>query len=383
MNIGYITNSPAPYRTQQMNCFQGLEGINLTIYYSDKRGARDWNFDQESKAREVYLKQYYLFKYQDFNFSLNTGLIKIIKENDLIIIGGYEQFSYFVLSILCRIYKKEYILLFDGIQPQKIGAKTNFLKHFIIRTIVKKAKSIFANGTVSKLYFQKNYCYDANKIYNQYLTVDIHKIDHIYQDRQHIRQLMKEKYNISDDKHVLLCVGRLIDLKNVGLIFDAVKLIQNNEQYTIMIVGDGPERLKLEEKAKSYGINVIFTGNIPNPTEVFKYYMVSDLFVFPTTHEAWGLVVNEAMAAGLPVLCSKGAGASMDLIKENENGFTFDYNNPEELSNQLKMMFEDSERLLSYGVKSKEIIKEWTFDNSKASFYRMLLQEGLLGRTRE
>lgn len=378
MNIGYITNSPAPYRTQQINHLCDIEGLNFTIYYIDKTGLRQWEFNQKSKAKEVFLKQLNLFNYQGFNVCINKGLLRIIKENDLIIIGGYEQFSYFVAAQLCKIYRKKYILLFDGIQPQKIGTKTNFIKDCVIKSIVKNAQSIFGNGLVSKLYFSQNYHYDPSHIYNQYLTVDIEQIDKISSDRQDVKKRLKEKYNIKEGQSIIVSVSRLLDWKNTQLLLKSVSLLNHPENVVILIVGDGPERANLEKMAHELNLNVIFTGNIAEPLEVYNYYLLADLFAFPTRHEAWGLVVNEAMAAGLPILCSKGAGASLDLVQDGINGYTFSPDDPIELKEKIQKLISDDKLRVSFGEESKRIIKEWTFESSKKSFENLLVSEGII-----
>lgn len=378
MNIGYITNSPAPYRTQQINCFCEIEGLRFTVYYTDKTGTRNWEFIQKSKAKEVFLKQLNLFKYQGFNVCINTGLSRIVRENDLIIIGGYEQLSYLMVAQLCKIYKKKYILLFDGIQPQKIGAKSNFIKNFVIKTIVKGANSIFGNGLVSKLYFTQNYDYDPKHIYNQYLTVDIELIQKVSVDRNVVKKTLRDKYNIKENQTIIISVSRLLDWKNTELLLKSVSLLQNPENIVIFIVGDGPERANLEKMSGELGLAVVFTGNIPEPLEVYNYYMLADIFVFPTRHEAWGLVVNEAMAVGLPILCSKGAGASLDLVQDGINGYTFSPDNPVELKERIQHLIDNDHLRISFGEESQQIIKQWTFKSSKKSFEDLLISEGFI-----
>jgi len=383
MKIGYITNSPAPYRIQQINKFHDIENVNITLYYTNsKRGSRNWNINHKSIGKEVILSQFYLFRYKDYDFFLNGGLRKIVKDNDLIIIGGYEQFSYFLIAQLCKLYRKKYILLFDGIQPQKIGTKTNFFKDFIIKSIVKGAQSIFGNGLVSKLYFSQNYHYDENHIYNQYLTVDIEQIDKISSCRKDVKKRYKEKYNIKEGQTVIVSVSRLLDWKNTQLLLKSVSLLNRPDSVVVFIVGDGPERANLEKMAHELNLNVVFTGNIAEPLEVYNYYLLADLFVFPTRHEAWGLVVNEAMAAGLPILCSKGAGASLDLVQEGINGYTFSPDDPMALKDKIQHLIDDERLRTAFGTESKRIIREWTFESSKESFENLLVSEGFIKENR-
>lgn len=372
MRIGFLTNSRAPYRIKQINKFCENNNISFNIYYTKKKTDRQWVIEDDCKAEEIYLKGFELFRFSKYDTCINFGIYKAIKNSDLFIIGGYEQPSYLIAAIICKLTRKKYILLFDGIQPQKIGAKGNIVKEFIIKFIVNNTAAIFGNGETSKLYFITNYGYDIKNIYNQYLTVDTEQIDGLYNNRLQIMKKMKEKYNIDNDKKILLYVGRLLKLKNINVIVEAISKLKNKNDFVLFIVGDGPERDNLIKLCKSLNVDVVFTGNIANSSDVYEYYFLADLFIFPTSGEAWGLVINEALAAGLPVLCSKAAGSSFDLVKDGVNGYLFDYNDPYDLSKKIEEIFQDKGRYDSFCSASKEIIKNWTFENSKKSFEIMI-----------
>lgn len=378
MNIGFITNSRAPYRIKQINKLIEIEGIDFTIYYTKKKDDRLWEIAEKCKVKEIFLKGVELFKFSNIDFYINSGICKAVKSNDLIIIGGYEQPSYLLASIFCKILGKKYIIFFDGIQPQKINSKINILKRIIIKYIVCNSFCIFANGKTSKLYFTNNFNYSKERIYNQYLTVDIDEIQNLNTERFSIKNHMMERYKINVSKKIILFVGRLLFWKNVEVLIKAVSLMKDKENYVLVIVGDGPEKENLQRLSDNLSVNTVYTGNISNRTDIIYHYYMSDLFVFPTSGEAWGLVVNEALAAGLPVICSNAAGACLDLVIDGVNGYTFDHKNPEELCNKISLIFAEEEKYKSFCLASKEIIKDWNFDNSKKSFFKMLQDNGLL-----
>lgn len=123
-----------------------------------------------------------------------------------------------------------------------------------------------------------------------------------------------------------LYVGRLAEEKNVGGLlqsWDAYR--QNGGTWPLMLCGDGPERRSLEAAAAAspFGRDVIFPG-LKTSRELLPFYAQAGCFVLPSTREPWGLVVNEAMAAELPVLVSDRCGCAPDLVREGQNGYTFD-----------------------------------------------------------
>jgi glycosyltransferase involved in cell wall biosynthesis len=126
-----------------------------------------------------------------------------------------------------------------------------------------------------------------------------------------------------------LAVGRFIERKNYLALLDAYDQYltswEESVPWDLVIVGDGPERPKLVARAaeiKPAG-HVIFAG-YRQIDDIAAYYGLARVFIHPATVDQWGLVVNEAMAAGLPVLVSSGAGAAEDLVSNGVNGYTFD-----------------------------------------------------------
>ena len=82
----------------------------------------------------------------------------------------------------------------------------------------------------------------------------------------------------------------------------------------------GPERARLEELARDLGVRATFTGDRPLES-VLEAYVAGDVFALLSTHEPWGVVVNEAAACGLPLVLSDRVGAAYDLLRDSENGF--------------------------------------------------------------
>ncbi len=127
-----------------------------------------------------------------------------------------------------------------------------------------------------------------------------------------------------------LYVGRLAPEKNVdGLVQAYLLYRQQGGDWPLVLVGDGPSASALRTAAANIpGASIIFAGH-KGSAELPPYYAFAGCFVLPSTREPWGLVVNEAMAAGLPVLVSARCGCADDLVRAGHNGWTF---NPSDLA---------------------------------------------------
>lgn len=132
------------------------------------------------------------------------------------------------------------------------------------------------------------------------------------------------------------------------------------EGWSLLIVGDGPMRADLETLAAKLGSKekVVFAG-WRTYQQLPAIYGLGKAFIHASTTEQWGLVVNEAMAAGLPVLVSERSGCAAELVKPGENGFTFDPWNIEEIAGTMLSIHLDDHLREQMGKRSLEIIAHW------------------------
>lgn len=367
MKVAFVTNLRAPYRILQFNEFNRIQNIEFTAYYTHKEAQnRKWESIKSIGYEEIYLDG---IKLSEKYGCINEGLYSIVRNNDIIIIGGYEQPTYMLISILCKILKKPYIISFDGISTNRLSDKEKSFKNIMKNIVIKDASYILGNGTVSKRYFNEVFNYPIERIYNQYLTVNSKKINELYKEKEVYRKEYREKYSIDMKEKVLIYSGRLISIKNIESVIKVISKLEKSN-LTLLITGGGGLENQLKQLSKKLNVKVIITGFISEQEELFKHYFAGDALILPSSvYEVWGLVVNEAMFAGLPVLVSKICGCSLDLVKVN--GYSFNPLDIDDMARKIdKIMYEDN---LEYmGLKSKEIIKEWTFENSRRSLENIL-----------
>ncbi len=125
--------------------------------------------------------------------------------------------------------------------------------------------------------------------------------------------------------HLLLCVARLVPIKNLDNLLKAWQQVERQSTgYRLVIIGDGPEREALKKSESGFGLTTVDFAGAADNRELPGYYAGADAFILPSLLECWGLVVNEAAAAGLPLLLSHTINAGGDLLEEGVNGFAFD-----------------------------------------------------------
>jgi glycosyltransferase involved in cell wall biosynthesis len=127
-----------------------------------------------------------------------------------------------------------------------------------------------------------------------------------------------------------------------------------------VLLGDGPLKSDLCRLVSDLGLNAcVHLPGFKQYHELPVYYGLASAFVHASTTEQWGLVVNEAMASGLPVLVSNRCGCAQDLVKDGTNGFTFDPCNVEQMAELMARTSGLGSRLSEFGAASARIISQW------------------------
>jgi glycosyltransferase involved in cell wall biosynthesis len=178
-----------------------------------------------------------------------------------------------------------------------------------------------------------------------------------------------------DERRVLTYVGYLSTRKNVAKLLDVVRqLARQRSDFVLEIVGDGEERAALEQYAAAHGISafVRFCGYRQQP-ELPAFYARSTCFLYQTDFDIWGLVLVEAMAAGLACFASTNAGATADLIRHGDTGFAVDFNGTEAVAASISRLLDRPEEARQIGARARAFIAEHaTIEKSAAGFVRAI-----------
>jgi glycosyltransferase involved in cell wall biosynthesis len=179
------------------------------------------------------------------------------------------------------------------------------------------------------------------------------------------RDELRARWGLPRDVPVALFVGKLIPRKDPLTLLRAVQAAAPRQRFSLLFAGDGELRKDVEEKARTLGAGACAVTGFLNQTEIGAAYAAADLLVLPSRRETWGLVVNEAMNFGLPIIVSDRIGCGADLVRPGENGFVFPVGDELALSSGLAGLSRPEVRRC-HGEASRRLIEAWSPERSAA-----------------
>ena len=198
-------------------------------------------------------------------------------------------------------------------------------------------------------------------------TVDVHgiaaRVDELRGDRAAIRRSLGV-----ESAFAALFVGRLIAAKAPLELLEAYRRVcERRSDCALLIVGDGELEGELREGIAEHGLRGARLLGFRQGEELLAVYAAADLFVLPSRQEPWGVVVNEAAAAGLPLLVSDAVGAGRDLVEPGGNGEVVGAGDVDGLTERWLALL-DSGRLEEMGARSRAIVSHWDYDFAIGEF---------------
>lgn len=290
---------------------------------------------------------------------LMQRLRQILRENEVVIMNGYSNIVFVLLFLLNFFYRRRIGIDSDTQLVIPVGRCKRILKDLFLRFIFGNRYVYgLAGGTRTHKDLFRYYGMPEKRIFLMPMMVNNERFGHQSEQRK--------------GKFRFLYVGRIIDIKNIQLLLDSfVRTYGNNSEVELYVVGKGD---LLDTYRLRYGkyANIVFTGP-KYGQELVQAYAEAHVLVLPSSVEPWGLVVNEAMAAGLPCIVSDCVGAAWDLVDGKETGFIFRHDDAEALSRCMLRLFEDSALYARYAANAYRLmLDEWNY-----AFYQKCLMEFL------
>lgn len=310
---------------------QAAAGFNVAFEWDvDLLGGYEYKF-LHNRAKHHSVNNYFGCDTPEIAEEIHQG------EFDAFLITGWHLKSYWQAIRACRRYGVPVMVRGDSQLGTPRGWLKRFGKEFIYPLVLRQFDAFLYVGHKNKAYLEH---YGAP---SERLFFSPHCIDNdAFASRAQVidREASRKRLGISPDQMAVLFVGKLLDRKRpLDMVLALRSLRDLGVNVCGVFAGDGPLRSQLESRGHEWNVPLHFLG-FRNQTELPEAYVIADVMALPSEgSETWGLVVNEALACGTPVVVSSAVGCAPDMVIEGQTGGVFRVGDHTALANALQSIF--------------------------------------------
>jgi len=374
--VAFLVGVPTPYREPLFKRLAKSSRYDIRVLYCRERQPdQGWNFAVRDYPA-VFLKNLSPVRWRGrFLISdINPGVSKELQtyKPDAVVVYGYNTLTALLAIRWCRRRGIPVLMRSDSnvmAEPVKTRFKLMVKRRFLA-WLTKQVSVFLTVGKMNSAYWQ-HYGVSLDQLFMASFAIDNDYFSSEAARYRADRQKLRAE-NGWQSAFLLLYVGRLVPVKRVDVLIEAVRLASaSGADIGLLVVGDGAERKRLE--AQACGIPHVHFVGFKEWRHLPKYYGIADLFVLPSEVESWGLVINEAMASGLPVVATRIAGAAGDLIVEGQNGFLVPAGDAATLASIVKQVCINKDYLSTLGKNAQVASQAWSYSTAAEGIDRALM----------
>ncbi len=377
VSVAVLSELPTPYRWPLFQRVGTQTDLDVTIlFYARTETDRDWGLEIDesdgARPRVEFLpgRAYHVRRRRSLFFHWNPGIRKRIATGgfDVVVLPGWSMPSTLAALLECRRKAIPYVLFSETNALSKRPVWWRATKRLALRPIVSGAAAWLSTGTPSAQYL-KNHGADPARTFRFANTPDVDALTAAVSAARSQRAATRAALGVPERAPMALFVGRLIGAKDPASLVQAQARLESDGDATwTVLVGDGAERADLERSVRELGVeHIVFAGS-RRPDDLPAIWAAADLFVLPSVHEPWGVVVNEAMAAALPLVLSDRVGAAPDLLEDGVNGRLFAAGDAGALADAVADVAADASRRQAMGDASARRVLAWRYESSVQGF---------------
>lgn len=376
LRVALLSELPTPYRWPLFQRVAEREDLDVTVFfYSRSEADRDWGLDvPEGPGRPevVFLagravpvrgrRSLFFHVNPEIRARLSAGRF------DVVVVPGWSMPTTLMAITWCWAHRTPYVVFSETHARSPRPFLLRALKKVLLRPFVGWASAWLATGELSRQFLVAHGARDAG-VFRFANTPDVEALAARVDAARAGRAATRAALGVSGDAVVALFVGRLIGAKDpLTLVRAQAAAERRGSSGWLVVVGDGPEAKSARDEAAALNLaHIVFTGS-RRPEELPALFAAADLFVLPSLHEPWGVVVNEAMASGLALITSDRVGAAEDLLAPGRNGATFPAGDAAALAEALVRYYDDPALTTAHGRASREIVAGWGYGPSVEGF---------------
>jgi glycosyltransferase involved in cell wall biosynthesis len=303
-----------------------------------------------------------------FRVTYQPGALAALRriKPEVVIGDGFFQWTSFALAYRV-LYRVPLVICYERTFQTERSAQ--WYRRIYRRLVLKLVGAMSCNGKLSKEYAQ-SLGMDSKRITTGHMVADTDNLaKQMAEVSENQRVELRESWG--SPKTVFLSVGRLVVPKGFRQLLEGWSRLSGAYDGTsaLVIVGSGPEQAWLREFIARVKLESVYLVGEVDYDRIAAYYAAADIFIIPTLEDNWSLVVPEAMACGLPVICSIYNGCWPELVQEGRNGWIFDPLQPDAIVETLTKAASSAADLQRMGAESRAIVADHTPEHAAEAIW--------------
>ncbi len=399
IRLAYLVSHPIQYQAPLLRRIAQDPDIDLTVFFGADfsiKGYRDAGFGVDVKWDVPLLEGYkheFLPALRDNGTAsvlspISVGLTRRFSQFDVVWVHGYSTLNQLHGMLAAKAAGIPVLLRAEswlGDRPRtgpKLLAKKMFFS--VLRHLV---DGVLAIGTHNRRYWETYFGEDF-PIFVMPYSVDNAYFQKRSQEAAAQRDALRTELDLEPGRPVILFASKLQTRKHCADLVEAYTRLSpgpGQEPFAyLLIVGDGEERHALEAQAAQTGFSSIRFCGFRNQSELPRFFDLCSVFVLPSRHEPWGLIVNEAMNAARPVIITDDVGSGPDLITQGVEGFIYPVRDVAALTHCLREVLASPQTSIEMGMHALARVDAWNFEADLRALREAIhVVTGKLGSVRE
>jgi len=381
VKLAYFLSHPIQYQSPLLRQIAQQPDIDLTVFYSSDhsvRGYADQGFGGVQVSWDIPLLDGYAHEFLPglrkrgavgLVTPLSYGILSRLRRGkfDAVWLHGYHMANSIHVLVAAKSLGIPVLLRSDSTLSDRTRGRVRLAaKRLFFAFLRQMVSGVFAVGKENAEYWRVSLGNDI-PIFPMPYAVDNDSFRMLAQKAAPHREALRCELKLEPGFPIFLFASKLQRRKRcIDLVEAFLHLAPapgTHPPAYLLIAGDGEERAAIEQRitaSKSHNIRML---GFRNQSELPRLFNLCDVFVLPSIHEPWGLVVNEVMNASRPIVLSDQVGCMPDLLREGVNGFAFPAQNVNALSNTLRRFVDQPNLACTMGSRSAEIIQEYSFEH--------------------
>jgi glycosyltransferase involved in cell wall biosynthesis len=383
VRLAYLVSHPIQYQAPLLRRIAQEADIDLTVFFGSDfsvQGYKDEGFGVDVKW-DVPLLEGYRYKFlpvihddgtQTVTTPLNYGIFSALRGDgsdpgfDVLWVHGYAMVNALHGLVAAKALGIPVLMRGDmWLRDRPRSGPKLLLKRLFLRLLKNFVAGVLPVGTLNADYWRYYFGNDVPFFFMPYAVDNDYFQQRSAEVKEGREELLKE-LGLDARRPVILFASKLQERKHCSDLLDAYKLLVGdgtvNPLPYLLIVGDGEERVALEEQARSNGLEDVRFCGFRNQSELPRFFDIASVFVLPARHEPWGLIVNEVMNAGRALIITDDVGCQPDLITHGVEGFVYPVRDVKALAKALRNVLGTPGVAEEMGRRARERIEQWSFE---------------------